>query len=397
MTIDPNIIAGLRNAPVSMPDPMEQYAKSLSLKNLMQQGDAQNQARQRQASLQALLATNPNEEALRRGGFLDESLKVGKEGRERAKLDAETGKITADTAKTEQDARIGKIQHTSSVMSTAKDQNSWDMARRVLSVTFPGIEKNLPEQFDPGFVQAKIAEGQTITQRLTDERSREQLKETARGHDITSRGQNMTAATARRGQDMTDTRQREANAVSAATAALKQRELEGTLAGKDASHEQAMSSYDTAIGTLDRMVGSLDRKPGEKDYKAPHPGFEAAVGAGLQKSVLPFMGPTPGTSRAGFMRELETFKAQTFLPMVQQLKGMGALSDAEGSKLSAAVGALSEDMPEKEFKESVRLIKADLQAAKDRASRARSKPTTGGKKIGGVLTQNEDGTFNYGF
>jgi hypothetical protein len=57
---------------------------------------------------------------------------------------------------------------------------------------------------------------------------------------------------------------------------------------------------------------------------------------------------------------LETFKAQTFIPMVSALKGMGALSDAEGKKLSAAVGALDPSMPEAEFEKELRKVQKTL-------------------------------------
>lgn len=40
--------------------------------------------------------------------------------------------------------------------------------------------------------------------------------------------------------------------------------------------------------------------------------------------------------------------------MVSALKGMGALTDAEGKKLSDSVGALNPSMPEKEFEQSLK-------------------------------------------
>jgi hypothetical protein len=110
-----------------------------------------------------------------------------------------------------------------------------------------------------------------------------------------------------------------------------------------------VSSFDSAIDTLDTI--------------AKHPGKKAAVGfGGAQLSMI------PGTDAAGFAAQLETFKAQTFLPQVQALKGMGALSDAEGKKLTAAVGALSQSMKQSEFDSQVTKIKGDLEAARARAN-----------------------------
>jgi len=118
-----------------------------------------------------------------------------------------------------------------------------------------------------------------------------------------------------------------------------------------------VSSFDTALDTLNTI--------------ANHPGKKAAVGfGGAQLSMI------PGTDAAGFAAQLETFKAQTFLPQVQALKGMGALSDAEGRKLEAAVGALTQSMKLEEFNSQIGKIKSYLQAARDRLSAGTTAPTT---------------------
>ena len=48
--------------------------------------------------------------------------------------------------------------------------------------------------------------------------------------------------------------------------------------------------------------------------------------------------------------------------MVASLKGMGALSDAEGKKLSDAVGALSPKMSEDAFRDSIGKIRTQLES-----------------------------------
>lgn len=131
------------------------------------------------------------------------------------------------------------------------------------------------------------------------------------------------------------------------------------LQDKAKSREGQAASYDVAIRTLDRLPD--------------HPGFAGAVGMGFEKGIralTPWVDRndvTPGTSRADFMAELDAFKSQTFLPMVQSLRGMGALSNAEGERLTNAVGALNPDMSEKAFRDSVSRIKADLEAARLRS------------------------------
>lgn len=117
-----------------------------------------------------------------------------------------------------------------------------------------------------------------------------------------------------------------------------------------------VASFNSALDTLDL----LSKHPGKKDV----------VGA-LTGGVMSII---PGTNAAGFASQLETFKAQTFIPQVAALKGMGALSDAEGKKLTDAVGALDVKMKPAEFDASVSRIKAELEAAKQRAMQAPGMP-----------------------
>jgi len=126
-------------------------------------------------------------------------------------------------------------------------------------------------------------------------------------------------------------------------AAEKQQTLESQAQGR-------VAAFDSALGTLDILN--------------KHPGKKAVVGA-LSGGVVSAI---PGTDAAGFASQLETFKAQTFIPQVAALKGMGALSDAEGKKLTAAVGALDPKMKLSEFNDAISRIKADLEAARQRAS-----------------------------
>jgi uncharacterized protein YwgA len=110
-----------------------------------------------------------------------------------------------------------------------------------------------------------------------------------------------------------------------------------------------VAAFDSALDTLNVI--------------ATHPGKKSVVGA-LTGGVASMI---PGTDAAGFASQLETFKAQTFIPQVAALKGMGALSDAEGKKLTAAVGALDPKMKQKEFDAQVVKIKTSLEDAKQRA------------------------------
>ena len=117
---------------------------------------------------------------------------------------------------------------------------------------------------------------------------------------------------------------------------------------REAAKPGQLASFDTMLGTLNRL--------------AKHPGLERSVGG---YSAFPTM---PGSDSANFQSELDTFQSQAFLPMVAQLKGMGALSDAEGKKITAAVGALNTKMSATAMRESIARITADMEAARARIS-----------------------------
>lgn len=119
-----------------------------------------------------------------------------------------------------------------------------------------------------------------------------------------------------------------------------------------------VAAFDSALDTLNVI--------------STHPGKKSVVGA-LTGGVASMI---PGTDAAGFASQLETFKAQTFIPQVAALKGMGALSDAEGKKLTAAVGALDPKMKQKEFDAQVVKIKTSLEEAKQRALNMPGMPKT---------------------
>ncbi len=177
-----------------------------------------------------------------------------------------------------------------------------------------------------------------------------QRQNDAANRAVTVRGQNLTDARARAsggesfGKPPAGYRflpSGDLQAIPGGPAAAKEGEVR-------ASREGASASFDTAIRTVDNML--------------KHPGREAAVGVG---SMFPTW---PGGAAANFEAELDAFKAQTFLPMVQQLRGMGALSNAEGDKLTNAVGALSLSQGDVQFQKNLKSIRDDLTRARSRAT-----------------------------
>ncbi|EEN7628886.1 acyltransferase [Salmonella enterica] len=177
-----------------------------------------------------------------------------------------------------------------------------------------------------------------------------------RGQDIIVRGQNISAQNAALSreiqraelQDKVLDRQiaRETNQIKLDELKQKQADVrqkaEIAKADRQAAAQGAVDTFSTALDSLNEIEQS--------------PGLSKAVGI---RSAFPTV---PGSDAANFEARLDTFKAQTFLPMVQSLKGMGALSDAEGKKLSDAVGALSPKMSEKAFRDSIGKIRNQLES-----------------------------------
>jgi hypothetical protein len=132
---------------------------------------------------------------------------------------------------------------------------------------------------------------------------------------------------------------------------LKQEQTEAAAAERDRN-----TAAQTQI-TLDDAAALLS-----------HPGREAATGGSSWRANI------PGTEARDFRAKLDTLKAQTFLPMVSALRGMGALSDAEGKRLLDAVGALDAEMSEPGFYESLEKVVNDLYTKAEVAGLKVTKP-----------------------
>jgi hypothetical protein len=153
------------------------------------------------------------------------------------------------------------------------------------------------------------------------------------------------------------------NATSALRNEKTQLEIDGIrtdqqqkAADRSLAKESAAATFDQALSSIDTLAGV----PGDKS-RPEHPGLKETFGT--FNSLMP---TRPGSDSADFQARLDTLRAQTFLPQVAALKGTGALSDAEGKKLSDSVGALSTKMSENEFRKSLAEVRQTLQSARER-------------------------------
>lgn len=140
---------------------------------------------------------------------------------------------------------------------------------------------------------------------------------------------------------------------------LKRQELEAKLEANKATQEQkkrdTVAQQESTIARFDNALNTINKIESS-------PGFSAAVGA-----RMPFIDQLPGSEAQETIGLIDTLKSQSFLNEIGQMKGMGALSNAEGAKLESAISSLNRDMKEDAFKRSLQSIRDYFTVAKERA------------------------------
>lgn len=289
------------------------------------------------------------------------------------KFQTEQQKAERDALKAKLDAGIRQFEAIGQIMSGVRDQPTYDTARQqVGAIVGPDAMANIPAIYDPAAVARNQQQAMSVKDRMEQERKRYEFENPSANSLLqarTSQANNAaTIANSARTANMTDSRARDFNATKVEENNLKREQKQDTA---DMTKASQVASFDTMLGTLDRL--------------SKHPGLSRSVGL---TGKLPTI---PGGDSANFQAELETFKSQAFIPMVAQLKGMGALSDAEGKKLTAAVGALDPNMGEKAFRESIARIIADMNSARDRVVGNKAPAAKSGGLAGSTRTVTIDG------
>lgn len=117
------------------------------------------------------------------------------------------------------------------------------------------------------------------------------------------------------------------------------------------------------ITLIDELIGKRDAKGNLLKGAAPHPGFEAAVGA----TLLPGARFVPGTAAASFDSRFQQINNQSFLSAFESLRGGGHISNAEGEKATSAVNRMALAQEEKEFIAAARDVQDVLRKGVERA------------------------------
>lgn len=101
-----------------------------------------------------------------------------------------------------------------------------------------------------------------------------------------------------------------------------------------------------------------------------------------------WLGTLDGTEKAGYQGRIRQVQGEAFLTAIAQLKGLGALSDAEGQTATKAITRISEKLPQAEFIKAVQELQAivakGVERAKAKAAQAPGPSTVPG--AGGNVT-----------
>lgn len=128
--------------------------------------------------------------------------------------------------------------------------------------------------------------------------------------------------------------------------------------------KQAIADGQSAIAQAEDTISLINRITSSK-------GFSSAVGAKGATSLFGILeSPIGGSDAADTAALLETLESKNFLNSIQQMKGLGALSDAEGKKVGAAIQNLGRNQSEKQLrknlKEVVDITNRAIKKAKDK-------------------------------
>ncbi len=138
-------------------------------------------------------------------------------------------------------------------------------------------------------------------------------------------------------------------------AELQDKRLQNQQAMEQAKRDKA-DAYNSGMDNLSRTIETATKVLNS-------PGFTGYFGTNLNPLSSRFI---PGTEAADTETLVDTLKSQGFLSGIQQMKGMGALSNAEGQKVMDAIGSLSPNQSEKSARAAIKTIIKTTEMARKR-------------------------------
>lgn len=270
------------------------------------------------------------------------------------------------------------------------------MARINQAAQQPNALQNLIDESRLGAAEfARLLQqrtGQAITMRgqdITAETARRGQDISAatqrRGQEITIRGQDIQAETTRRGQDLAERRERDLQlAENLAAAKARGTELAKNKVAAAAALPGAIETATQMLNNIDEMIGdarvSKDGKRWEvpKGGRAPAPGFEDYVGT----TLLPFARLIEGSPAASYERRQLQVEGRAFLEAFESLRGGGAITEIEGQKATQAINRMNKAQSEVEYVKAARelqdIVRKGVERARAKAGGGAAIPAAGG-------------------
>lgn len=418
MPLDTSIPLQLKQS-TPIESPTNTMARVLEIQDMRQQ-NALNQMKMQEAqtaieernrlrstlnSFGADMSLDAQVNALAKAGFFNEA-------RALAETSSKVGKEKRETEKLQADLAAGYIKQYRDLLPSVGSQDQYTAWRTELVSKLPGIAQMVPEQYSPETTRAlmldadKALKKHFITRDIGGAVDVLAIPEYGGGAGqvvpgsfaakTATPGEVLSAQTQRRGQDITlrgqdmvnqrelDRLEFEKGKNSPEYIAKKaQMEEQGKLQAKfEATAPAAVSSAEEAINKIDAMIGDTKvNAKGQivKGKRAPHPGFESAVGAGDATRFI------PGSSAADFDARFREITGGAFLQAYETLKGGGAITEVEGQKATQAITRMSLSQSEGEFIKAARefqeVLRKGAERAKARMGKGSSTATSSGATV----------------
>lgn len=261
-TIDSRIALGF-NPGVQVESPMNNLARLLQVQGA-QQSNTLNQLKmdeyrsgvERKNKLASLLGgqydtEEAREDAVLRGGFMDEYQALRKSRMDALKAGADVGKTNADTDKTKLQTAIDRVGFIGQLLNGVKDANSYAQARQIAAANGLDVTQ-IPEQYDPAQVEQSKARALSVQQQLE-----QQWKQ--KGYDLDVR----TQTERERANKVDEAVKRGQLGVAQANVGLRRQELDlnrTTPRGQFIQTDQGYVLADPRTGTVQPVLGP-DGKP----------------------------------------------------------------------------------------------------------------------------------------
>lgn len=259
--LDPSIILQARQPQIE--SPVNNLAKLMQVQGMQQQNqlgqmkmDEYRTAGERRNKLAALLqgqyeTPEAMEDAVTRGGFLDEAGQLRKSRSDAAKAKADVGKTGAETEKIQLENEIKKVTAVGQILGGVRDQATYDQARAAAQQMGLPVD-NMPPQYDAALVDQKRAQSLSYADQLAQTWKQ-------KGYDLDVR----TQAERERSNKVSEATSRGQLGVAQANVGLRRQELDLNRSAPKGQFIQTDQGYvlaDPRTGQVQPVVGA-DGKP----------------------------------------------------------------------------------------------------------------------------------------